>query len=1449
MLKVRTVILVLFSLLVLSGLAALIQAANSSQSPVASFVYSPDMPSPQESIMFDASTSYTANGWIVQYAWNFGDGSSIAATSPLVTHFYIADGDYTVQLTVTDNNGYSSIAVAIVQVRCVVFFRVVILGQPTMPVANVKVTAFYNNGSAWVKIPANSHGIEIKYDNMTQPNLANTPAQKYRNPGYTAAILRKNASNIGFDIHAPDKEVYFKIEWGSYVAYWPNETTQVYTYQSNGVVENHYYDLHHQAHWDPTAQTYVIEANHIAGNGVSASENHPIIVGITSPPPATNYYLTVSTSPPGITVIPGQGSYTANMNVTLTAPTYVNVSTSTRYRFDYWDVDGTSRGSGVNPITVFMNANHTATAHYVQQYLMTFGHAGLNPDATGTIVTVNAVPNIFTQLPYSLWVDSGSSVTYSYTSTVPSSILGKQFRLSSVSGPSSPITVSGPSTITGSYVTQYRVTFAHTGLDSTSTGTVLTVNSSSKTYGDLPATLWFDSGATVNYAYSSLVSSSVTGKQFKLSSVTGPTSPITVTGPTNVAGNFMVQYKLTFSQTGLDSSATGTVVTVDGSQKALTDLPCNIWADSGSSVTYGYSNVSSSTTGKRFILISVGGTPSPITVTAAATVTGNYKTQFRITFDQTGVGTDFAGTVATVDSITYNVVSLPVQFWWDQGSSHNFTFASPLAVNGSVQYSWSSTSGLSSLQAETIVANSAGCVIGNYVVQNCVTFDQFGASPDFVGTLVVIDGNNYGVASLPVSFYWQLNSVHTFAFQTPLVVSANSKQYVWTATTGLSSVQNGSLTVTNFGSVVGTFKTQYYLTLATNPVGAASPSGAGWYDASTYAAISTVQLIDIVPGLSRYMFGAWATADMPEIANSSAPSTTVLMDKAKTVTANYVTQYNISVSQTGVDSDFSGTVATIDSAGYTRSMLPALFWWNAGSAHTFSFSSPLVANVSKQYVWTSTTGLTTVQSGTLNVTVSGNVNGDYAIENKYQITFDQSGIGGDYPGTVLVIDGENYGISQLPISFWWDANSTHNFAYQSPLIVSSNVKQYVWVSTTGLSSSQGGSLTITTPGNVIGNYKTQYYLNLETNPPAITIPSGSGWYDVGTNATIDTAAFIDIVPGSSRYRFNGWTTVNMAEIQDPARSPTSVVMDEGKTVTANYAIQYKITFNQVGVATDFTGTILTLDGFDFNGSSLPVSYMLDKDSVHTFSYSSPLVVSQSKQYAWSFTSGLSTLQVGSITVSTAGDVTGHYSEKIMYTLTVTATSGGITNPAIGAHIYESGSTVQVTAIPDPGFQLDYWELDSNSVGANNPYSVLMNQNHSLRAYFKPITSEMSVSISPVSGTLNIGESLTFNSIVSGGVSPYSYQWCLDGIPVGGATSDSWTYTPQHASIHYVCLRVTDSNGTTKQSNVATITVNAVPIGGYSVSTAKPNALFIAIIYIAIVTLSSAILTSKKRKRK
>jgi hypothetical protein len=75
------------------------------------------------------------------------------------------------------------------------------------------------------------------------------------------------------------------------------------------------------------------------------------------------YYLTVQASP-AIVVPPGSGWYNASTPVGLTAPVVAT------YSFSYWDVDGISRGSYVNPIIVFMSAPHNATAHYFLTPLM-----------------------------------------------------------------------------------------------------------------------------------------------------------------------------------------------------------------------------------------------------------------------------------------------------------------------------------------------------------------------------------------------------------------------------------------------------------------------------------------------------------------------------------------------------------------------------------------------------------------------------------------------------------------------------------------------------------------------------------------------------------------------------------------------------------------------------------------------------------------------------------------------------------------------------------------------------------------------------------------------------------------------------------------------------------------------------------------------------------------------
>jgi PKD repeat protein len=82
--------------------------------PVAAFTYSPSDPVVGETVTFDASTSYDPNGTIVNYGWDFGDGTT--GTGMTVTHIYAAAGTYTVTLTVTDDEGLINTATATVTV-------------------------------------------------------------------------------------------------------------------------------------------------------------------------------------------------------------------------------------------------------------------------------------------------------------------------------------------------------------------------------------------------------------------------------------------------------------------------------------------------------------------------------------------------------------------------------------------------------------------------------------------------------------------------------------------------------------------------------------------------------------------------------------------------------------------------------------------------------------------------------------------------------------------------------------------------------------------------------------------------------------------------------------------------------------------------------------------------------------------------------------------------------------------------------------------------------------------------------------------------------------------------------------------------------------------------------------------------------------------------------------
>ena len=274
------------------------------------------------------------------------------------------------------------------------------------------------------------------------------------------------------------------------------------------------------------------------------------------------------------------------------------------------------------------------------------------------------------------------------------------------------------------------------------------------------------------------------------------------------------------------------------------------------------------------------------------------------------------------------------------------------------------------------------------------------------------------------------------------------------------------------------------------------------------------------------------------------------------------------------------------------------------------------------------------------------------------------------------------------------------------------------------------------------------------------------------------------------------------------------------------------------VKTDPPG-VTTIPGEGWYDSSQSVQLTAPTVSGYTFQYWDVDGLSQG--------TGVATITV---VMNASHTATAHYtSQVITYKLRIETTTGGTTNPAPGAYTCSAGTQVQVTAIPSSGYIFDHWELNGTNVGAATTYAITMNANYILQAFFKTAPPPLTVSISPISASIMVGQQVTFTSTVSGGTPPYTYQWLVNNNPVPGATSDNFTFMPTTPGIYYMVLKVTDANGATAQSEPARIMVSAVSVGGCSVVLTENASITPTATYVMLVALFGLLLSLTKRKRK
>jgi large repetitive protein len=131
-----------------------------------------------------------------------------------------------------------------------------------------------------------------------------------------------------------------------------------------------------------------------------------------------------------------------------------------------------------------------------------------------------------------------------------------------------------------------------------------------------------------------------------------------------------------------------------------------------------------------------------------------------------------------------------------------------------------------------------------------------------------------------------------------------------------------------------------------------------------------------------------------------------------------------------------------------------------------------------------------------------------------------------------------------------------------------------------------------------------------------------------------------------------------------------------------------------------------------------------------------------------------------------------------------------------------GSTASVlTCTPTTGgvFTVTVEFSDSNGFGpvsASSPFIV------------HPAASELQVSLSTESTTVSIGDAVTVSAVVSGGTPPITLSWTMNGEPIPGATSVSYTFVPSGPGTYTLTVTVSGSAGVGATSASLTITAGS-----------------------------------------
>ncbi len=413
----------------------------------------------------------------------------------------------------------------------------------------------------------------------------------------------------------------------------------------------------------------------------------------------------------------------------------------------------------------------------------------------------------------------------------------------------------------------------------------------------------------------------------------------------------------------------------------------------------------------------------------------------------------------------------------------------------------------------------------------------------------------------------------------------------------------------------------------------------------------------------------------------------------------------------------------------------------------------------------------------------------------------------------------------------------------------------------------GQSLIYSVVSNGTPPYTYQWYLNGSAVPNATSsnwtfTPTSSGSYTVYLNVTdsvgviaisstatvtVNTPISASILPSSvimdlgQSQTFNSTVSGGTGSYSyqwylngAPQSNATTAAYTFTPPLTGSNIQIYVIITDNIGTETPSNTATVTVNG-PLSASVLPLSVIMDVGQTELF----PAAVSGGTSpytYQWYLDgSPVGTNSSGYSYNATAGshEVYVNVTDSASVSVTVESDTAAVAvNSAVTVSIAPASWTMDVgqaelftaTVSGDTASFLYQWYLNDSAVsGATGVtwtfapasagyYTVYVevtdaaNFTATSTTANATVNSALSVSMSPTSITLEVDQSQTFNSTVSGGTSPYTYQWFLNG-SVQGETLSSWAFTPTLAGSYTIYANVTDNIGVQATSSTATVTVN------------------------------------------